>query len=56
MSVPSYHRASDKLTDCYYCGERVWCQVFVADWAEAETGYVDEIVVCDNCIDDRDWI
>lgn len=45
----TYTQKPAKVTECHVCGEVRMCDIYVADYGEAETGYVDEYVVCAHC-------
>lgn len=49
--MTTYHKDTPKITDCYFCGQVKLCSITVADYAEQETGYVDEWAICGDCED-----
>jgi hypothetical protein len=45
----SYNKTKERLTYCDNCGVLVSCSVYVSDYMEPETGYVDSVDLCGNC-------
>ena len=41
--------------ECYGCGETTACTLLVADGPERETGYIDEVTICEKCEDKRSY-
>jgi len=44
-----YYQTEARETSCEVCGELSICDVFVVEYPEQETGYVDERVICAEC-------
>jgi hypothetical protein len=44
-----YYQAKACETYCEICGVLTMCDVFVAEYPEEETGYVDERALCPEC-------
>jgi len=44
-----YYQTEARETYCEICGELGMCGVFVAEYPEQETGYVDERAICAEC-------
>jgi hypothetical protein len=45
----TYHQGFPRETYCDACGELVTCSIFVADYPDRETGYVDSRALCSQC-------
>ena len=49
-----YYNLSLCVAECHDCGETRPCTRLTAPSAEFETGYIDQLDVCDECWRERD--
>jgi len=47
------YQAVGVVAECHDCGERKPCTRFTALWREAETGYLDEFDICEECAEKK---
>jgi hypothetical protein len=47
--MANYINMPAKVTECYECGEKRLCEIVRADHPDAETGYIDEYALCEEC-------